>query len=86
MKHKYLLKIAFTLFLMLSLGKMNSQIISQYVETNSGSVPKGIEIWNNTAATLDFATNNLIIQQGTNGAAPSNLSGTLIDSGVLAPG
>lgn len=86
MKHKNLLKIAFTLFLMLSLGKMNSQIISQYVETNSGLVPKGIEIWNNTAATLDFATNNLIIQQGTNGGVPGNLAGTLIDSGFLAPG
>ncbi|MBK7173703.1 MAG: hypothetical protein IPH84_10830 [Bacteroidales bacterium] len=29
-----------------------SQIISQYVETNSGSVPKGVEIWNNTAALI----------------------------------
>ena len=86
MKHKNLLKIALLMAMMISVGKINSQIISQYVETNSGTTPKGIEIWNNTGATLDFATNNLIIQQGTNGAAPSNLSGTLIDSGVLAPG
>lgn len=62
------------------------QIISQYVETNSGSTPKGIEIWNNTGVALDFSTNNLIIQQGTNGAVLADLSGTLVNSGSLAPG
>ncbi|MBE0661953.1 MAG: choice-of-anchor J domain-containing protein [Bacteroidales bacterium] len=62
------------------------QIISQYVETNSGTVPKGIEIWNNTENTLDFSVNNLIIQQGTNGAALNDLAGTLVNSGSLAPG
>lgn len=60
-----------------------SQIISQYVETNSGTVPKGIEIWNNTASTLDFATNNLVIQQGTNGAALA--TAVTINTGTLAP-
>ena len=30
------------------------QIISQYVETNSTSQPKGIEIYNNTGNTLTF--------------------------------
>ena len=61
------------------------QIISQYVETNSGTAPKGIEIWNNTEVTLDFSTNNLIIQQGTNGGTLSDLSGTSIESGTLGP-
>jgi len=50
-----------------------SQIISQYVETNSGTVPKGIEVWNNTTETLDFSTNALIVQQGTNGGALTDL-------------
>ena len=45
-----------------------SQIISQYVETNSGSTPKGIEIWNNTGVDIIFsATNNLQVYQGTTG-------------------
>jgi len=48
-----------------------AQIISQYTETNSGTTPKGIEIWNNTGSTLDFSTNNLVIEQGTNGGDPS---------------
>jgi len=52
------------LFLLLIVSSHSwGQIISQYVETNSGTVPKGIEIWNNTASTLDFSTNNLIIQK-----------------------
>ncbi|MDD2962750.1 MAG: fibronectin type III domain-containing protein, partial [Bacteroidales bacterium] len=66
------------------------QIISQYVETNSGSTPKGIEIWNNTGSTLDFSTNNLIIQQGTNGGVLTDKvtisSGTLVSGAVLVIG
>lgn len=60
------------------------QIISQYVETETGATPKGIEIWNNTGTTLNFATNNLVIQQGTNGAAPVTV--VTVNSGTLAPG
>ncbi len=66
------------------------QIISQYVETNSGTTPKGIEIWNNTGSTLNFSTNNLIIQQGSNGASVSNVltinTGTLVSGGVIVIG
>jgi hypothetical protein len=66
------------------------QIISQYVETNSGTTPKGIEIWNNTGSTLNFSTNNLIIQQGTNGAAVSTAvtinTGALVSGGVIVIG
>lgn len=58
------------------------QIISQYVDTNSGTFPKGIEIWNNTGAVLDFTSSNLVIQQGTNGAAPS--AAVTINTGTLA--
>jgi hypothetical protein len=60
------------------------QIISQYVETDAGPTPKGIEIWNNTGTTLNFATNNLVIQQGTNGGAPTTV--VTVNSGTLAPG
>ncbi|HDO26916.1 MAG TPA: DUF5017 domain-containing protein, partial [Bacteroidetes bacterium] len=60
------------------------QIISQYVETSSGTSPKGIEIWNNTGSTLDFSTNNLIIKKGTNGGAPA--TDYTLSSGTLASG
>jgi hypothetical protein len=66
------------------------QIITQYIETNSGTTPKGIEIWNNTGSTLNFSTNNLIIQQGSNGAALLNVvtinTGTLVSGGVIVIG
>lgn len=75
--------LAAMLLLVLFSGTTNGQIISQYVETNAGSVPKGIEIWNNTAATLDFSTNNLLVQQGTNGAALATL--VTVSTGTLAP-
>jgi len=65
-------------------GRVSAQIISQYVETNSGTVPKGIEVWNNTASTLDFGTNNLLVQQGSNGGALSTL--VTVSTGTLAPG
>lgn len=66
------------------------QIISQYVETDSGTTPKGIEIWNNTGATLDFSTNNLVIEKGSNGGTPTTdytlSSGTLASGAVLVIG
>jgi hypothetical protein len=62
----------------------SAQIISQYVETDSGTSPKGLEILNNTSAALDFSVDNLIIEKGTNGGAPS--PDFTIDSGVLQPG
>jgi len=66
------------------------QIISQYIETNSGTVPKGVEVWNNTVGTLDFSSNSLVIKKGTNGAAPSAdftlSSGTLLSNAVIVIG
>ncbi len=74
-----------TLFMLLLISSWASgQIISQYVETDSGSSPKGLEILNNTSAALDFSVDNLIIEKGTNGAAP--IPDFTIDSGVLQPG
>ncbi len=70
-------KIAIILVLLFTSAQIGfGQIISQYVETESGSNPKGIEIWNNTTSEMDFSINNLIIQQGTNGATLTDLPGT----------
>ncbi len=69
-------------FLLISISA-SAQIISQYVETDSGTSPKGLEIWNNTNAAIDFSVDNLFIEKGTNGATPG-LDFT-IDSGVLQP-
>lgn len=62
----------------------NAQLISQYVETNSGTVPKGVEIWNQTDATIDFSVTPLTVEQGTNGAAiPTTV--VTVSTGTLAP-
>lgn len=75
-----------TLFLgLLVMGySAQAQIISQYIETDSGSNPKGIEIWNNTSGVLDFSANNLVIEKGTNGNAPS--PDFTLSEGTLAAG
>ena len=70
--------ICFLLFFNASWG----QIISQYVDANPGTFPKGIEIWNNTGAILNFSTNNLVIEQGTNGTSPTSLE--IVSTGTLA--
>lgn len=79
-------KILLVFILILSLCSSNgkAQIISQYIETSSGTSPKGIEIWNNTGSTLNFSTNNLVIEKGTNGAAPT--PDYTLNSGTLASG
>ena len=82
MKTINILNISF-LFLLIS-NISYGQIISQYIETNSGTVPKGIEIWNNTSGALDFNVNNLVIEKGTNGQTPS-VDFTL-SAGTLAVG
>lgn len=64
---------------------MLAVVISQYVETNSGSTPKGIELWNPTASEIAFSAENaLTIEQGTNGGTPNTL--VTIDSGSLPAG
>ncbi|MDA3943819.1 MAG: T9SS type A sorting domain-containing protein [Bacteroidetes bacterium] len=85
MKRITLLKIlTIALFLVMGVGNAWGQVISQYVETDSGTTPKGIEIWNNTGAVLDFVTNNLVIEKGVNGGAPS--TDFTLDAGSLAVG
>ena len=83
----FLKKLSYNFLLVLALICFNSsfgQIISQYIETNSGTTPKGIEIWNNTGSTLNFSSNNLVIEKGTNGGSPS--TDATVDSGTLAAG
>lgn len=85
MRTSSLLKSIVVITLMLWNGLGWGQIISQYIETNSGTIPKGLEIWNNTGAPLDFASSNLIVRQGTNGGALTDIGSTLVNSGTLAP-
>ena len=62
----------------------NSIIISQYVETNSGTIPKGVELWNVSGGAIDFGVTPLVVSKGTNGGplAPD----VTVDSGTLASG
>jgi hypothetical protein len=65
-------------------------IISQYVETNSGSHPKGIELWNKTGDTIDFAVTPLVVYRSS-GAGDlydkfTLSTGTLLDSAVMVVG
>jgi len=67
---------------LVSLGQ-SDVIISQYIETNSGTTPKGIEIFNVSGSDITFsAGNSLNIYKGTNGGACS--SDVNITSGTLA--
>ena len=68
----------------LSTGAQAQLLLSQYVETNTGSTPKGIELWNAGSTTIDFGVTGLTVLKGTNGAAPS--SDFTLNSGSLAAG
>lgn len=59
-------------------------LISQYVETDSGTTPKGIELWNSGTTSIDFSTSNLDVLKGVNGGTPS--SDFTLTSGILAAG
>lgn len=70
-----------------NLGFGQGLFISQYIETSSGSTPKGIEVFNNTGADIVFsAGNNLQVYQGTNGASCAVLPGINVTSGTLVAG
>lgn len=62
-------------------------MISQYIETNSGSTPKGVEIFNYGSTDIVFSVgNNLEVFQGTNGGSCSALSGTNTTTGTIKAG
>lgn len=80
LKHLFL-----ALFLSVLTFQLNAQlIISQYVETNIGTTPKGLELWNTSGSEIDFSTKNLDIQQGTNGGTPASVF--TLNTGTLAAG
>jgi hypothetical protein len=58
-------------------------LISQYVETDSGSVPKGLEIWNASGADINLSTSNIQIYQGTNGGPLTAIASTLLNTGTF---
>lgn len=59
--------------------------ISQYIETSSGTTPKGIELWNLSGSTIDFSTDSLVIESYTNGSSSPSTEAT-ITTGSLAHG
>jgi len=59
-------------------------IISQYVETNSGTTPKGIELWNSGPSVIDFSVTGLDVLKGTNGGTLS--SDFTLNTGTLGVG
>jgi len=68
-----------------------SVIISQYIDTGSGTTPKAIEILNISGSTIDFSTKTLIVNRYANGGTSASQeasisSGTLDDGGVLVIG
>ena len=68
----------------LSISAQAALIISQYVETDSGTTPKGIELWNTGTNTIDFSTTTLTILKGVNGGALS--SDFTLSTGSLTAG
>lgn len=82
MKKNYLSLIIFLCALLSGYGQ-SDVIISQYIETNSGTTPKGIEIMNVSGSPIVFSgVNNLEIFQGTNGGTCNSLVNII--SGTLA--
>jgi hypothetical protein len=65
-------------------------IISQYIETESGTTPKGLELWNTGTSTIDFSVTGLDILKGVNGGALSSdftlATGTLAAGAVMVVG
>lgn len=66
----------------LSISAQAALLISQYVDTDSGILPKGIELWNTGTNPIDFSSTTLTIYKGTNGGALA--SDFTLNSGSLA--
>ncbi len=59
-------------------------MLSQYIETDSGTSPKGVEVFNYSGSAIDFSIQPLEIYKGVNGGACSN--DVTLATGVLQPG
>ena len=75
--------IAITATFMMATASHAQVLISQYVETESGTVPKGLEIWNASGADIDLSTSNIQIYQGTNGGVLTAIASTLLNTGTF---
>jgi hypothetical protein len=61
-------------------------LISQYIESDSGTAPRGIEIFNPSSGTYNFANNNLYINVCTGANIANYANAVIINSGTLAGG
>lgn len=65
-------------------------VISQYIDTDAGTSPKGIEVWNVSGSDIDFSVTPLTVFKGANGGATALdvtvNSGTLVDGDVWVIG
>ncbi|MFT5626777.1 MAG: hypothetical protein ACI92X_000001, partial [Dokdonia sp.] len=85
MKKNYALVLIVFLCAVFSGYGQSDIIVSQYIETNFGTSPKGIEIFNVSGTDIIFSvTNNLQLYQGTNGGPCIALGSTNITSGTLS--
>lgn len=79
--------LALIVAVLLTAGAVSAQasiLISQYVETNSGTTPKGLELYNASGQSIDLSATPIDVLQGTNGGALS--SRVTINTGTFAPG
>lgn len=60
-------------------------LISQYVETNDGTTPKGIEVWNVSGGPIDFGARPLTVRTFFNGQGDPT-EGASVSEGTLARG
>lgn len=75
---------ALLLLLAVPASAQTGVFISQYVETNSGSTPKGIEIYNGTGSAINLANSPITIIQRTNANPPGVL--VTINTGTFGAG
>ncbi|MBU3009852.1 T9SS type A sorting domain-containing protein [Polaribacter vadi] len=61
-------------------------IISQYIESDSGTAPRGIEIFNPTTGTFNFSNNNVCINIVAEGNSANYSNALTISSGTLSGG
>ncbi|GAB5466152.1 MAG: hypothetical protein Kapaf2KO_15880 [Candidatus Kapaibacteriales bacterium] len=82
------LKYAFAIIAMLMCCSITAQnvFISQYIDTDSGTAPKAIEIVNNTGAAINFAVTELEVFRGANGSLRGPNPEATVDSGNLPDG
>ncbi len=81
---RFLLSLSILLTAVPVVQAQSALIISQYVETDAGTTPKGIELWNVSGTTIDFSSDVLKVLQGTNGQPLDSIFA--VQTGSLGPG